>query len=491
MSKNSVFSKNVGWRFDNTYVGLPEMLMSKTRPVPVSKPELVVLNRSLALDLGLNFNKICDEDLALLFSGNRLPEGSNTISQAYAGHQFGYFTNLGDGRAVLIGEQISKNGKRFDVQLKGSGHTPYSRGGDGRAALGPAIREYVVSEAMHHLGIPTTRSLAVIKTGENVLRDAPLPGGIITRVASSHLRVGTFQYVASSGNIPNLKSLADYTIKRHFKNLERSENKYLGLIKEVIKKQVLLVAGWMRVGFIHGVMNTDNTSISGETIDYGPCAFMDDYNPRTVFSSIDAQGRYAYCNQPLIVNWNTLRFAETLIPLVNKSKDRAISLINEEFVNFENKYKEVWESVLLKKVGIKTRQVGDMGLVNNLLNILEKNKLDYTNAFFDLMLVQKNKDEDLVKNNELLAWKKLWKERVCSNNRPFADSVNIMKKYNPAVIPRNHIMEKVLKDSYSGNYSSLLNFVEVLKKPYTEPKDKKYRLPPGENERVLETFCGT
>ena len=330
MSKIISEISKIGWRFDNTYSKLPDTMLSRLAPIPVKKPELVVLNHSLSKELGLDFSTTNKEDLALMFAGNLLPEGSDAIAQAYAGHQFGYFTMLGDGRAIVIGEHLSKNNKRFDIQFKGSGKTPFSRNGDGRAALGPMLREYIISEAMHGLKIPTTRSLAVVKTGENVIRETPLPGAILTRVATSHIRVGTFQYVTMMEDEKNLKTLVDYTIDRHYPNIKDSDTPALDLLKIVIEKQTKLVTDWMRVGFIHGVMNTDNMAISGETIDYGPCAFMDTYDPETVFSSIDQHGRYAYFNQPGITKWNLARFAETLIPLIDNDKVKAIQIATED-----------------------------------------------------------------------------------------------------------------------------------------------------------------
>ena len=315
---------NIGWRFDNTYSRLPNIMLTRINPVPVKLPNLVILNDQLSKELGLNFSNIENEHLATLFSGNFLPEGSETIAQAYAGHQFGYFTILGDGRAITIGEHLTQNKERFDIQFKGSGQTPYSRNADGRAALGPMLREYIISEAMHALNIPTTRSLAVVTTGENVIRETLLPGAILTRVASSHIRVGTFQYAAVQNNKILLKTLLDYSVQRHYPNLKGKSNLAIELLKAVMKKQIQLVTNWMRVGFIHGVMNTDNMTISGETIDYGPCAYMDNYDPETVFSSIDLQGRYAYFNQPGITKWNLLRFAETLIPLIDEKEEEAI-----------------------------------------------------------------------------------------------------------------------------------------------------------------------
>ena len=329
---------NINWNFDNSYSKLPESFKENIKPVKVKNPELIILNKSLASDLDLDFSNINKVELSTLFAGNELPEDSNSIAQAYAGHQFGHFTMLGAGRAGLIGEHLSKNKERYDIQFKGSGKTAFSRNGDGRAALGPMLREYIISESMHYLNIPTTRSLAVVKTGEDVIREAPLRGAILTRVASSHLRVGTFQYIAARNKKDELEILLDYVINRHFPNILSSKNKALELLKVVLEKQVDLVVNWMRVGFIHGVMNTDNMSISGETIDYGPCAFMDSYDPKTVFSSIDKMGRYAYCNQPVITKWNLARFAESLIPLINENQDKALKAATEIINSFENKY---------------------------------------------------------------------------------------------------------------------------------------------------------
>ena len=331
---------DIGFCFDNTYTGLPEALMSGVLPQPVKSPEVLLVNRSFAKSLDLNFSKVEDSLLAQIFSGNSLCKNSKTISQAYAGHQFGFFTNLGDGRAVLLGEHKTKKQKRFDIQLKGSGKTPYSRQGDGRAALGPVLREYLVSEAMFGLGIPTTRALAVVKTGEDVMRENPLPGAILTRVASSHIRIGTFQFAAAKKDYKTLEALMKYTIKRHFAELIDSKNPALDLLKSVTKKQTNLVINWMRVGFVHGVMNTDNVAVSGETIDYGPCAFLDSYSREAVFSSIDYAGRYSFGNQPIITHWNLLRFAETLLPLIDKNQKTAIEMVTDVFSDFDSMFKK-------------------------------------------------------------------------------------------------------------------------------------------------------
>src|SRR6056297_1569329 len=375
---------NKGWNLENTYLKLPEIFYSKVDLKPVSTPKLVILNDSLGELLGLDIEELKNDKNLNIFAGKDIPEGSVLLAQAYAGHQFGHFTMLGDGRAMLIGEQKTPLNQIYDIQLKGSGKTPYPRGGDGRAPLGPMIREYIISEAMHYLGIPTTRSLAVVKTGEKVFRETIEEGSVLTRVASSHIRVGTFQFAANWGDKKDISALADYTIKRLFPKIENDENPYLSLLKEVIKSQAHLVAKWQLVGFIHGVMNTDNMAISGETIDYGPCAFMNTYNPDTVFSSIDTNGRYAYKNQPIIAEWNLYRFAETLLPLIHKDKEESIKITQKALDNFRLIYKDKWLSGMRDKLGILNKEKEDENLINELLDIMEKNKSDYTNTFKEL-----------------------------------------------------------------------------------------------------------
>ena len=373
--------KKIGWKFDNTYSNLSESMLSKLNPTPVKTPELVLFNHNLSKEIDLDFSQIDNKELALIFSGNQLPEGSESIAQAYAGHQFGHFTILGDGRALTIGEHLDRNKNRYDIQFKGSGQTPYSRNADGRAALGPMLREYIISEAMHNLGVPTTRSLAVIKTGEDVVRESILEGAILTRIASSHIRVGTFQYALISKNKNDLKTLFDYTLKRHYPNIKKSGSPAVDLLKVVLEKQINLICNWMRIGFIHGVMNTDNMTISGETIDYGPCAFMDKYDPGTVFSSIDHQGRYAYFNQPRIALWNLERFAESLLALINDDSKVAIKIANEVLKEFPKEYKKKWLEMMKKKLGFFGKQDEDENLINDLLVIMHENKFDYTKQF--------------------------------------------------------------------------------------------------------------
>ena len=483
---------DLGWNFDNTYSKMPEILLSNVRPSPVVSPNVVVINEALTDELNLNFSIVKKEDLAKILSGNLLPLGSDTIAQAYAGHQFGYFTVLGDGRAILLGEHINKNNVRFDIQLKGSGKTPYSRNGDGRAALGPVLREYIISEAMYGLNIPTTRALAAVTTGEDVVRESLLPGAILTRVASSHLRVGTFQYVAMKKEFSVLKKLVDYTVDRHYPDLKDSKNKALELLKAVVEKQIDLTIGWMRVGFVHGVMNTDNMSIAGETIDYGPCAFMNAYNTKTVFSSIDYQGRYSYGNQPSITHWNLLRFAESLIPLINKNEDGAVEEINIVFSGFIEKYKKRWLGMMKKKLGLLGEEAGDEVLINDLLLWMEKRKADFTNTFVFLthnMLVE----GDSFDGDFFNSWFKRFKKRIESNEGGLEKTKNIMQKNNPLIIPRNHVVESVLKEAVlNKNFSPLKELVAYLKKPYSlSPKIGKYQVPPKDGGLGFKTFCGT
>ena len=481
----------IGWRFDNTYSKLPDPFISNISPIPVKLPELIILNDNLGKQLGLNFSLISKKELSNLFSGNSLPEGSKSIAQAYAGHQFGHFTMLGDGRAVLMGEHISKNNERFDIQFKGSGQTPFSRNGDGRAALGPMLREYIISEAMHSLNIPTTRSLAVVKTGEDVVRENILQGAILTRVASSHLRVGTFQYVAMRNNESELRTLVDYTINRHYPNIKKSKNKALDLLKVLIELQIDLVVNWMRVGFIHGVMNTDNMSISGETIDYGPCAFMDTYDPQTVFSSIDELGRYAYFNQPSITKWNLARFAECLIPLIDPKKDKAIEIATEAINSFDKSYETKWINMMRDKLGLFGQDQKDQVLIIDLLTWMHKNKADYTNTFCFLM--DENFQYNKIYNDEnFLIWKERWKERLKLNNNTPEKYLSLMKSVNPLVIPRNHKVEEVLESANNNDLSPLKKLINVLEKPYEKTKEIiDYQSPAPVSDKKYKTFCGT
>ena len=479
----------IGWHFDNTYSKLSNTFKENIKPTPVHDPELVILNEELASTLNLDFSKTDKKKLAEIFSGNSIPEETNTIAQAYAGHQFGHFTMLGDGRAVLLGEHLVNNDNRFDIQFKGSGRTSFSRGGDGRAALGPMLREYIISEAIHSLNIPTTRSLAVVKTGEKVVRENLLQGAILTRVASSHLRVGTFQYIAATQNIENLNTLVDYTINRHYPEIKTSNSKALDLLNLVMEKQCQLVINWMRVGFIHGVMNTDNMAISGETIDYGPCAFMDHYDPKTVFSSIDKFGRYAFSNQPPITKWNLARFAECLIPLIDKNEDTAIKLATDLIDNFQNIYEDKWLNMMRDKLGLFGEDKNDKKLINDLFNWMEKNKADYTNTFCNLMDI--NSDE-IYKNNDFINWKNEWKKRSELNNSTKEKQSKLMKSNNPIVIPRNHKVEEALAEADKGSLDKMKKLLAILKNPYDNQNNiEEYQTPAPSNNEKYQTFCGT
>ena len=480
----------LNWNFDNSYSRLPDSFKETIDPVKVKKPELVLFNKDLAKNIDLDFSNIKNEELSALFSGNLLPKNSNSIAQAYAGHQFGHFTMLGDGRAVLIGEHLSKNKKRYDIQFKGSGKTAFSRNGDGRAALGPMLREYIISESMHHLNIPTTRSLAVVKTGESVMRDTELIGAILTRVASSHIRVGTFQYIAARKNEDELKILLDHVIKRHYPNIDKAKNKSIEILKIVLEKQVDLVVHWMRVGFIHGVMNTDNMSISGETIDYGPCAFMDVYDPKTVFSSIDRTGRYAYCNQPVITKWNLARFAECLIPLIDKDQNNAIKIATEIINSFEKKYEEKWLNMMRDKLGLFGDEKNDQSLILDLLTWMHEVKADYTNTFCYLM-GEKIELKKYYEDKRFLIWTERWKNRLKLNNNSPEKYLQLMRSVNPLVIPRNHKVEEVLDLANQNDFQPLTKLIEILSKPYLQnQKIIEYQLPSNQKEKY-QTFCGT
>ena len=480
----------MNWNFDNSYSRLSDAFKEHIEPIAVKNPELVLMNKDLAQELNLDFSKINENELAALFTGNILPEGSNAIAQAYAGHQFGHFTMLGDGRAVLIGEHLTKNNERYDVQFKGSGKTAFSRNGDGRAALGPMLREYIISEAMHNLNIPSTRSLAVAKTGEEIMRETSLQGAILTRVASSHIRVGTFQYVAARNKKDELEIFLNYVVQRHYPELINSKNKALNLLKVLIDKQIDLVINWMRVGFIHGVMNTDNMTISGETIDYGPCAFMDIYDPKTVFSSIDKMGRYAYCNQPAITKWNLSRFAECLIPLIDKNENKAVKSATELIDTFGKKYEEKWLNMMRNKLGLLGEDKNDKSLVVDLLTWMHQNKVDYTNTFCHLMNIKIDKNRNF-ENFDFQNWKKRWQERLRINKNTTKKNIELMRSVNPLVIPRNHKIEEALEIAEQGDFNYIKKFIEVLKKPYSQQKNNlEYQLQSDLNKNY-QTFCGT
>ncbi|MFA9558514.1 YdiU family protein [Evansella sp. AB-rgal1] len=482
----------MGWNFDHSYSRLPDIYFSNQKPTPVASPELIIFNDSLATLLGVNGEKLKSESGVAIFAGNDVPEGGNPLAQAYAGHQFGHFTMLGDGRAILLGEQITPQNSRFDIQLKGPGRTPYSRGGDGRASLGPMLREYIMSEAMHALRIPTTRSLAVVTTGEDVIRETDLPGAVLTRIAASHIRVGTFQYAAKWGSVEELRQLADYTIDRHYPEIKDKEAPYLSLLRGVIKRQADLISRWQLVGFIHGVMNTDNMTISGETIDYGPCAFMDMYDPETVFSSIDRQGRYAYGNQPPIGGWNLARFAETLLPLLHEDQDKAVEIAQAEISVYPELYKGNWLKGMRAKLGIFNEEDQDEGLIEELLSMMKKHRADFTNTFVALSFDTERLD--FSKTDDFIQWNEKWQERRSRQQDTKEELDKLMRNYNPAVIPRNHRVEEALDAAVEDrDYTVMEKLLKVLADPFAHSSEQEEyaTAPPEEISCDYRTYCGT
>ncbi|QDU19056.1 protein adenylyltransferase SelO [Urbifossiella limnaea] len=479
-----------GWRFENTYARLPDALFTPAEPAVVREPRVSVLNHPLATDLGLDLRALDPAAAAAVFAGQCLPEGSRPIAQAYAGHQYGGFTTLGDGRAVLLGEHRTPDGRLVDVQLKGSGRTPYSRGGDGRAVLGPMLREYVVSEAMAALGIPTTRSLAVVTTGESVYRGAARKGSILTRVAASHIRVGTFEYAARRGE-GVLRALADYAIARHDPGLVEAPDKYLAFLRAVADRQASLVARWQLVGFVHGVMNTDNVAVSGETIDYGPCAFMNAYDPATVFSSIDHGGRYAYGNQPHVAQWNLARFAETLLPLIAADPAEAVAAATGVLDEFPARFGGYWLAGMRQKLGLRGEEDGDADLIGRLLAWMRTTRADFTNTFRDLSSGVPPAG-DRYQAAEFRAWAAEWHERLTRDGQPEAAAYERMRAVNPAVVPRNHRVEEALAAAEErDDLSALRRLLDALAAPYADrPELAEYRDPPAD-ESGYRTFCGT
>jgi uncharacterized protein YdiU (UPF0061 family) len=477
-----------GWRLEHSYAKLPEDLHQSILPTAVEAPQLVVLNRPLAIALGLDPDVLAN-DAEDLLSGNVPPPGAAPLAQAYAGHQYGNFTNLGDGRAILLGEQITPDGQRFDIQLKGPGRTRYSRGGDGRAAIGPMLREYVISEAMQALGIPTTRSLAVVATGEAVHRqDGPLPGAVLTRVATSHIRVGTFQYAAAVGDVSAMRALADYTLARHFPDRAGAGNPALALLDGVVERQADLIARWMMVGFVHGVMNTDNMALSGETIDYGPCAFMDSYDPATVFSSIDRRGRYAYGNQPSIAQWNLARFAEALLPLIHEEESTAIEMAMASIKSFEPRYQDQWLTGMRGKLGLFQAEEDDLSLIQSLLQWMTDEKKDFTNTFAALS----TPDTMLSTDEAFLTWHTAWQARLTRQPQTLDESLALRAATNPAVIPRNHLVEHALTAATDGDLQPFHALLEVLSKPFAHGTvPELYRTPPPADGERYVTYCGT
>jgi len=485
--------------FRHTYSALPSRFYSHVIPTPVSDPRLVVFNTRLAQDLGLD-PTILEPEAAALFSGNRLPENAEPIAMAYAGHQFGVFVpSLGDGRAILLGELQGRDGILRDVQLKGAGRTPYSRNGDGRAVVGPMLREYLISEAMHALGIPTTRSLAVVSTGEKVVRDGgALPGAILTRVAASHVRVGTFQYFAARGDQDAVRALLDYVIARHYPLAREADVPALAVLKEVAQRQVALITDWMLLGFIHGVMNTDNMAISGETIDYGPCAFMDSYDPKTVFSSIDHNGRYAYANQPVIAQWNLARFAETLLFLIDPDPEKAVTLATEVLEPFIARFDDRFLAGMRRKLGLSSAREADADLVRRLLTLMRHSQADFTLTFRRLALVAENPAEEaglrelFEQRSGLDGWLRDWRERLASDPQTASERTASMCSVNPAIIPRNHRVQAALEAAENGDYGLFRKLLEILQRPYDDQAEgSAYSQPPQSSERVLQTFCGT
>jgi uncharacterized protein YdiU (UPF0061 family) len=490
----------VHFPFQNTYAALPANFFARVAPTPVAAPRLIKLNRPLALQLGLDPDLLSTAEGAEILAGKTLPAGADPIAMAYAGHQFGHFVpQLGDGRAILLGEVIDKDGIRRDIQLKGSGPTPFSRRGDGRAALGPVLREYIVSEAMFALGIPTTRSLAAVMSGESVMRETALPGAVLTRVAASHVRVGTFQYFAARGDTEGVRRLADHVIARHYPQAANAERPYQALLEGVVARQANLVARWLLVGFIHGVMNTDNTSISGETIDYGPCAFMDHYNPAQVFSSIDEMGRYAYANQPRIALWNLTRLAECLLPLFSDDQEKAIAEAQGLLGAFAQEFGAAYQAGLCDKIGLFTARDGDQALVQDLLDAMAKNQADFTLTFRRLSEAALDPAADA----EVRAlfpepaafdeWAAHWRQRAGEEPQTPAERQAAMRAVNPAFIPRNHRVEAVIQAAMvNDDYAPFEELLAVLSKPYQDqPEFAAYTEPPQPDQRVLQTFCGT
>ncbi len=474
-----------GWRWDHSYSRLPAAFHARIDPTSVREPKMVIFNEPLAKSLGLEAEL---RENAALFAGNELAPGAQPLAQAYAGHQYANFTMLGDGRAILLGEHIAPGGERYDIQLKGSGPTQFSRRGDGRAALGPMLREYIISEAMHALGIPTTRSLAVVTTGETVYRERGLPGAVLTRIAASHIRVGTFEYAAARDEKPALQALADHTLQRHYPEAAHSETPYLAFLEAVIERQAKLIAQWQIVGFVHGVMNTDNMALSGETIDYGPCAFMDAFDPKTVFSSIDRHGRYAYGQQPHIAQWNLARLAEALLPLLHDDEAKAIEIANEAINDFEPRFKCHWLTGMRAKLGLFTEESDDPVLIASLLDWMQQTKADFTNTFRALSSAS---TVSLAEDPAYLNWHQRWQSRLSKQPQPWSEVSEHMQRHNPAFIPRNHKVEEALAAASERNDLSVMQrLLAVLARPYDHSQDHPEYAEPS-NSESYRTFCGT
>jgi len=483
--------------FDNTYAQLPSRFYARQSPVAVAGPRLVKLNQALAVELGLDHDRLSSPDGLAVLAGNVVPDGAEPLAMAYAGHQFGSFVpQLGDGRAILLGEVLNLRGERLDIQLKGSGRTPFSRAGDGRAWLGPILREYIVSESMHALGIPTTRSLAVVATGEPVYRESALPGAVLTRVARSHVRVGTFEYFSTRRDTEAVRRLADYVIARHYPEAESDERPYRALLHSVIARQARLIAQWLGVGFIHGVMNTDNMSIAGETIDYGPCAFMDSYHPATVYSSIDRGGRYAYGNQPRIAQWNLSRLAQSLLPLIDEDQSKAIDEAQAAIDAFPECFDQAYLDRFRDKLGMLETHSDDADLISALLKTMAETRADFTNTFRALCEAADGTDNGVrdalggsAAGND---WLGRWRARLAREAVKPATRATRMRRANPAVIPRNHRVEAALEAAVTGNLDPLDDLSRILASPWEErPDSLPYRCPPEPHEVVHQTFCGT
>ena len=484
--------------FDNSYArDLPGFYVA-WEGAKAPEPKLVLFNDALSDELGLDTSRLKTSEGAAIFAGTKAPDGSSPLAQAYAGHQFGGFSpQLGDGRALLIGEVIDTNGQRRDIQLKGSGPTPFSRGGDGKAVLGPVLREFVIGEAMNALGVPTTRALAAVTTGETIYRDGPKPGAVLTRVAASHLRVGTFQFFAARGETEKVRQLADYAIARHDPDLMDAPDRYVLFYRRVVERQAALVARWISVGFIHGVMNTDNTAISGETIDYGPCAFIDAYDPGTVFSSIDAGGRYAFGRQPNMAQWNLARLAETLLALIDPDDlDKAVDRISGELNRFPDLYNASWRGEMRRKLGLEKEREDDQAFFESLLTVMQAGAADYTLTFRrlgDAATGDAAPLRALFKSPEAVdTWLSAWKERIGDEGRPPQEVKAAMDRVNPIYIPRNHKVEEALSAAESGNFEPVRTLLGILGDPFAErPGLEEYASPAPAEFAGYQTFCGT
>jgi serine/tyrosine/threonine adenylyltransferase len=488
--------------FDNSFARLGDGFFARLNPVPVREPRLLKVNMPLAARLGIDVHALSGPEGVAMLAGVAVPENAAPLAAAYAGHQFGHFNpQLGDGRAILLGEVVAPDGARFDIQLKGSGRTPFSRGGDGRAAVGPVLREYLMGEAMHAFGIPTTRALAAVATGEWIMRDEPLPGAILTRVAASHIRIGSFQFFAARGDLAAIRDLADHAIARHDPDLTGSVRRYLDFLHRVIARQAALVAQWMAVGFIHGVMNTDNMTVSGETIDYGPCAFMDRYDPATVFSSIDRDGRYAYANQPMIARWNLARLAETLVPLLDDDEERALALANEAIGGFGELFEQAFTARMGAKLGLDGSHADDRSLIADWLRLMQAGQADFTNAFRALSAALESESED--ERPSVLTpvfgpvfgldeWLARWRQRLLSGGRASAAITAGMNAVNPVVIPRNHRVEAALAAAVEGDLGLFERLLDVLAQPFAPPPDRAGLDEPAPADAArYRTFCGT